>query len=124
MFAFQQKSLLCTEGQRAWAFLVRGWLGRQREIFEHGTTRKERAPREDKRQSPGRTASWVLEKGHLLGGAALLASHEVPGWAPDVLRMLFTVVVVISDNNDNCTDDKYHLCGSVTLGAPRQHPMR
>lgn len=63
-------------------------------------------------------------EGHLLGGAALLTSQEVPGWAPEVLRVLFTVVVVRSDNNDNCTDDKYHLCGSVTLGAPRQHPMR
>lgn len=111
MFAFQQKSLLCTEGQRAWTFLVRGWLGRQREIFKHRTTRKKRAPSQDERQSPGRAVSWVLWGGHLLGGAALLAFHEVLGLAPDVLRVTFTAVVVINDN----IDDKYHQRGSLTL---------
>lgn len=75
MFAFQQKSFLCTEGQGAGAFLVKAWLGRRREIFKHETTRKERAPREDARQSPDRMASWVLGEGHLLGGTTLLALH-------------------------------------------------
>ena len=120
MFAFQQKSLLCTEGQRAWTFLVRGWPGRQREIFEHGTTRKERAPRQDERQSPGRAVSWVLWEGHPLGGAALPASHEVLGLTPEVLRILFTVVVVLSDSS---IEDKSRQCGSLTLLA-QQHSMR
>lgn len=70
MFAFQQKSLMFREGQRAWAILVRGELGKQREIFKHGTTRKERAPGQDRRQRPGRAASWGAAGRGPMGGVA------------------------------------------------------
>lgn len=105
---------MCTEGQRAWAILVRGEPGKQREISKHGTTKKERAPRQDRRQRPGRVAFW---------GTA----GRGPGWgvslAPEAPRIMFTVVNIKS-NNDNNIDSKGHLCGSLTLLPPQQHPLR
>lgn len=103
MFAFQQKSFLCTEGQGAGAFLVKAWLGRRREIFKHETTRKERAPRQD--------------------GFLGTGGRSPAGWDHSA-GLAFTAAIIISDANDRHTDDRYHSCRSMSLRASRQHPMR
>jgi hypothetical protein len=55
-FAFQQKSLICTQGQGDWVILVRDWSG-MTEGFLTRNPKKEGAPREDGRQRPGRVAN-------------------------------------------------------------------
>lgn len=104
---------MCTEGQRAWAILVRGEPGKQREISKHGTTRKERLP--------DRTGASEARQGGFLGycdrGPRRLTL------APEAPRIMFTVVGIKS-NNDNNIDNKGHSCGSLTLLPPQQHPLR
>lgn len=43
--------------------------------------------------------------------------------APEAPRIMFTVVGIKS-NNDNNIDNKGHSCGSLTLLPPQQHPLR
>ena len=75
---------------------------------------------QERRGLPDRTdvrgqAGWlpgVLRAGALGRGVSL---------APEAPRIMFTVVGIKS-NNDNNIDSKAHLCGSLTLLPPQQHP--